>query len=370
MGFFKSLKGKVDVGTNSEYQTSASNNTKYNSSTHDDLSTANDKRRLFGISSSSRSQASQSQQSSSSTYAPPAGPPPSKETYQAPPGPPPTLTNPEPPPYHDWTSVPDNSQLPPPPAFFAEFSPANNASLESAEAAHQWCERYPPYAPCAPSQPLIDAANSGNLTLDRPPNLSKSSSLTRTAPGTYSAKTKPSQPDTILLSTLPIYFAAAANPLHTEQVKTIYYEAEIKRIHDANSIVAIGFAGMPYPPWRLPGWHRASIGVHSDDGRRYINDSFGGVDFVRPFGVGDVVGLGVRFGTEAKTDVTVKTRCFFVRNGREEGSWDVDEERDQEHVFEGVQGLEGEGDLHVAVGLSGGVEVDIRLMENQWQYRS
>ena len=139
MGFFKSLKGKVDVGTNSEYQTSASNNTKYNSSTHDDLSTANDKRRLFGISSSSRSQASQSQQSSSSTYAPPAGPPPSKETYQAPPGPPPTLTNPEPPPYHDWTSVPDNSQLPPPPAFFAEFSPANNASLESAEAAHQWC---------------------------------------------------------------------------------------------------------------------------------------------------------------------------------------------------------------------------------------
>jgi hypothetical protein len=365
MGFFKSLKGKADVGTDSDYQPS---NTHYSSGNHDELSTANDKRRMFGFSSSSsRSQHSQQSQPSQPTYNPP--PSSEKHTYQPPPGPPPPRANPEPPPYHDWTSVPDTSQLPPPPSFFSEQS-INNASTESAEAAHAWCDRYPPYAPTAPNDTLITASLTGNLSLERPPNFARSSSLTQLRPGTYSVKTKRSAEDTIILSNLPIYFAAASNPLHTEVARTIYFEVQVQRILDPESALAVGFAAKPYPPWRLPGWHRASIGVHSDDGRRYINDSWGGVEFVRPFQEGEVVGVGMRFGREAKTDVTVKTRCFFVRDGREVGGWDVDEERDRDRdEFEGVAGLEGEGDLYAAVGLYGGVEFEVRLRPEDWLFR-
>ena len=33
---------------------------------------------------------------------------------------------------------------------------------------------------------------------------------------------------------------------------------------------ALGFVAPPYPPFRLPGWQRGSLAVHSDDGRRYV----------------------------------------------------------------------------------------------------
>ena len=124
----------------------------------------------------------------------------------------------------------------------------------------------------------------------------------------------------------------------------------------------------------------------SDDGRRFINDSYGGREFTSPFQEGETVGIGMRFSTIGGAEV------FLVRNGTESGSWQVDEEVDNEDVrtphqvivlfmftvqpritcisnilsrfstqaqFGGVTGLNGEKDLYAAIGIFGDVEVDV-----------
>jgi len=131
----------------------------------------------------------------------------------------------------------------------------------------------------------------------------------------------------------------------------------------------------PYPLNRQPGWHRASIGIHSDDGNRYINDSWGGRPFTDPFREGESIGLGIVFSPQPTTTTTkplqsdrevrsplpkCKTRIYLTRNGNVTGSWDVDEERDAEKD-EGVAGLMGEADLYAAVGTFGDVDVEVRF---------
>ena len=64
--------------------------------------------------------------------------------------------------------------------------------------------------------------------------------------------------------------------------------------HGENGI-AIGYCAKPYPSWRLPGWERASLGVHGDDGRRFVNDTWGGKDFTTKFIEGETVGIGMEF---------------------------------------------------------------------------
>ena len=127
MGFFKSLKGDAKSGADD-----ISSNQTYDSATHDDPTTKAEGRRLFGNSSSHNLFSSSNTQTnpSENDFTPPSGPPPSRkqaELYSPPPGPPPSQVQDEPPPYHDWTSIPDTSLLPPPPAAPQDFSPANNA---------------------------------------------------------------------------------------------------------------------------------------------------------------------------------------------------------------------------------------------------
>ncbi|RMZ75204.1 hypothetical protein DV738_g5601, partial [Chaetothyriales sp. CBS 135597] len=280
----------------------------------------------------------------------PAGPPP---TAQGPPGQP----SDNPPPYHDWMSVPDTALLPPPPAFPQQSSSTNNASNESADAALDWCDRNRVYTPFTPNQTLRDAVARGQLDLLPPPASVTDLALNRTASDKWWCRTKPTQSDVILLSNLPLYFAAVDSPLRSGVGKVIYYELRVLAINDSQSGIAIGFAAKPYPPWRLPGWHRASLAVHSDDGRRFVNNIWGGREFVYPFQVGDVVGLGMHFLPQELGGQRVKTKVFFTRNGMEEGGWDVDEERDAQ-MDQGIDGLQGELDQYPAVGMFGGVELE------------
>lgn len=183
-----------------------------------------------------------------------------------------------------------------------------------------------------------------------------------------------------------------------------YFEVALLRLDPSvDSGMAIGFAAKPYPTWRMPGHERGSIGVHGDDGRRYINDSWGGRDFVNPFRVGDVVGIGMRFQRSA-TDGRARlpaygdhgleggrgnplqrtsssatcgvvdpnemdVRVFFTRNGRLEASWDLHELVDAEFAQPGgLVGLEGQHDLFAAVGVWGRIDVEIRYGRNNWRY--
>ncbi len=362
MGFFKSLKGKVDFGTNAQ---SAGN------TDHDSVDGQQGRPPGYSSEPPSRLKAftNNAQQDS---FQPPPGPPPTQSQSEAsspPPGPPPSQSKAEtnPPPYHDWTSVPDTSLLPPPPALPQEASPTNNASYDSAAAAHEWCAANPLYTPSTPSPNLHNLSQNGHLTFDRPPTLARNSTLRQTGPGRYHLKTQRGQQDTVLLSTLPLYFAAVDHPLHTEQEKLIYFEVKILNIRDNESGVAVGFAAKPYPLWRLPGWHRASLAVHGDDGRRYVNDSWGGREFVTAFERRKTVGIGMRFLPQDRGADRCMSKVVFTRNGRVEGGWSVDEERDAERD-EGVEGLQGEKDMYAAVGVFGGVECEVVLGREGWTW--
>lgn len=178
-----------------------------------------------------------------------------------------------------------------------------------------------------------------------------------------------------------MYFAAKDMPLSTEaetdtktktkaKTKTIYYETRILGMRGEDAAIAVGFAGKPYPSWRLPGWHRGSVGVHGDDGRRFVNDSWGGIDFVRGFREGETVGVGLRFGVSGMGDAGVcRVEAFFTRNGRVEGRWWLDEERDAERDEGGIEGLQGEGDLYLCVGCFGGVEFEVVIERGAWLYK-
>lgn len=90
---------------------------------------------------------------SKENYAPPSGPPPSflhrdkghQYNNEQPQYQPPAYTDTtDQQPQHDWQSaVPDTSTLPPPPSIAHEASDTTNATYDSAERAHEWCERHP-----------------------------------------------------------------------------------------------------------------------------------------------------------------------------------------------------------------------------------
>jgi SPRY domain len=170
-----------------------------------------------------------------------------------------------------------------------------------------------------------------------------------------------------------MYFAEEDSPLMTERSKTIYFEVRVlamggNRGREAAGI-AIGFCAKPYPPWRLPGWQRASLGVHGDDGRRFINDPDGGLDFTRPFRPGETVGIGITFSipANAETSGNAHGEVFFTRDGKRDEGWQVNEERDGES--DSVLGLEGDFDLYVAIGMFGVVEFEAQLSPQGWLYQ-
>lgn len=305
-----------------------------------------------------------------------------------------------PPPYHDWTSVPDTALLPPPPPAPSDYSTGTNATYDEAAAAHKWCTLYPVYGPEVPSQSILNATQGGRHDIEAPKT---SRSVIRRTPATPNTATKylitvpraRHDSDQTLLTRLPLYFAAFHNPLlpnpgfSPRPPYTVFFTITPIKFVTKDSIVSLGFASKPYPPNRQPGWHRASIGVHSDDGRRYVNDSWGGIDFTSPFKQNETVGIGMKFypgepavaaqrGAIAQASLRQKVgemssyrevssrlpRCkvkaFLIRDGKLEGQWDIDEERDAEHD-EGVAGLMGESDLYAAIGLCGPAEVEVEF---------
>ncbi|KAK5109364.1 hypothetical protein LTR62_007134 [Meristemomyces frigidus] len=316
-------------------------------------------------------------------YEMPAGPPPnwhneekrdSRNQGIAPPlGPPPSLqpaNDPEPPPYDPWLAVPDNTLLPPPPSLKQERSPTANATLDQAQRGHDWCRANRLWPPGKHSPQTLQRIVVGSTNLTKPPN-TKNVNLNNIGLGRTHIRTSPKCEDTLFLTDIPFYTAFP----HSLPRK-IYYELKILQMGsppnhngETDAGVALGFLAPPYPSWRLPGWHRASLAVHGDDGRRYVDDSFGGREFTHAFRKGDTVGVGMRFSPSVYAGGKDRVEVFFTRNGKVQGGWNVHEERDREAEEGDVFGLEGGHDLLGAVGCFGGVEFEARFRQGDWMYR-
>ncbi|KAF2751318.1 hypothetical protein M011DRAFT_436314 [Sporormia fimetaria CBS 119925] len=326
--------------------------------------------------------------SSSTTYAPPPGPPPNRpqpsstSSSQFPQQPPPTWS---PPPYHDWTVIPDTALLPPPPSLGYNDSPSANSTYTDYQRALTWTNAHPLWPPQNLTPAQHTAIQSGALALLKPPTYI-GDLLPQPRPGHWKCRTHASTPDSSLLTNLPAYSVLHDSPLHTKASKTIYFEVKITGIgrgeaftfSEADAGLAIGFIAPPYPTFRLPGWHRGSLAIHGDDGRKYVNDGYGGVDFTTAFKPGDVVGIGIMFslprnppgydaqaqGGEAKM---LDIEGFFTRNGKKEGRWDGNEELD-ERSMGGAMGLKGERDLFPAIGVFGGVDFEVFFGREEWLF--
>jgi SPRY domain len=227
------------------------------------------------------------------------------------------------------------------------------------------------YSPSKPNPALYDAVQNGDISLQKPQEFK--GDLTQWGQGQWRAETKSSCTDCIILGTLPLYFAAEDSPLMTERSKTIYFEVRVGAMGGnrggQEAGIAIGFCAKPYPSWRLPGWQRASLGVHGDDGRRFVNDPDGGLGFTRPFKPGETVGIGVTFSIPPDADTHGKAHAevFLTRDGKRDEGWQVNEERDRES--DSVLGLEGELDLYAAMGMFGAVEFEVKFAPAGWLYQ-
>ncbi|KAL9115998.1 MAG: hypothetical protein Q9227_000366 [Pyrenula ochraceoflavens] len=371
MGLFKSLKGKLPDHIGGDTDQSYS---QYQDST--------EKQRVFGDASAG--------QSASTHYEAPAGPPPkynkgmnADDQFEPPLGPPPghkdatsasEAPQGPPPPYHDWTVIPDTALLPPPPSIRYDYSNTGNAPEYLADMAHEWCNAHALFAPSRPHHYLYESVEKGDVKLVRPAEFA--GDIAEFSNGFWKGRTKSGSKDSILLTRLPLYFAAQDSPLDTERTKSIYFEVKIAKIGRGRgsdeASLAIGFCAQPYPTWRLPGWERGSLGVHSDDGRRYVNDSWGGKDFTIAFKAGETIGLGMEFkvprcdGDETqsrKADVEV----FLTRNGSRAGGWNLQEELDE--ASGDIEGLTGDYDLYGGIGTFGSVEFEVSFAREHWLYQ-
>ena len=319
-----------------------------------------------------------------SEYTPPLGPPPThQQSHYTPP--PETLPQQQEP-YHDMTqpqhnweeAVPDTSILPPPPSFAYEYSPYRNASLSEALRAHKWCDQHALAKPRVLATREKRALEEGDIQLAKPKELhGEVSSRHR---GAWTVRSKKKTEDACLLSAIPLYSSQEHSPLQTKIPKTIYYEAKVlSQAGGPESCgLSIGFVAQPYPTWRLPGWQRSSLGVHGDDGRRYIDDPDGGREFTRPFGIGTTVGIGMTFSVSdspptyveasAAATVPLKAEVFFTRDGKLDGGWDLNETVDAQAVVR-VDGIDGRGDVYGAVGVYGEMDFEVTFNERDWLWQ-
>lgn len=239
------------------------------------------------------------------------------------------------------------------------------------EAGEAWCAAHPLSPPVVLDAAAAAARNAHNPRLMQPVNFR--GLLRWLDQGHWELRTAARNcADATVLAYPPLYCASSPQQQRASSATAptvIYYEVQIRNDSRPDEVsLAIGFSALPYPPFRLPGWHRASLAVHGDDGHRYTNDLAGGCSFTAPFRRGERVGLGIKFGAGAGRGGGGKIAVFFTRNGFLDGSWDLHEETDATEVG-GVRGLEGMHDISAAIGTFDYVSLEVFFDPAKWMYR-
>lgn len=276
--------------------------------------------------------------------------------------------------------MPDTSLFPPPPDIFSghDRSPATNATEAEAEAGEAWCAAHPLSPPLDDhvlDPAVLDGRRAGNVRLMVPeaggPFRGK---LEWLGGGVWRGKTDKKAGDYCFVGYPPLYAVRRDSPLNNTGAskgrRTVYYEIRVladNAKREGELGLAIGYAALPYPSFRMPGWHRGSLAVHGDDGRKYVNDRWGGKDFTQPMRRGETYGLGMVFSVPAEGG-RIETEVFYTRQGREVGRWNLHEETDAEQDLP-VTGLEGYHDLAAAVGTFGDVSFEAVFEPGKWMYK-
>ena len=104
--------------------------------------------------------------------------------------------------------------------------------------AHKWVEMCPLYTPTDPPPTVYAAVEDRNIALVKPREMT--GEIKKSKKGLWKGKTKGSR-DAILLSNLPLYFAAKDSPSQTEVSKTIYFEVRMIKIRGSESGLAMGY---------------------------------------------------------------------------------------------------------------------------------
>jgi hypothetical protein len=270
--------------------------------------------------------------------------------------------------------VPDTSLFPPPPNIFSGYdrSPATNATEAEAEAGESWCAAHPLSPPLDLAPAVLDGRRVGNVRLMAPDLVGNpfKGRLDWVGGGVWRGRTDKRAGDYCFIGFPPLYAVKRDSPLATggKGKRTVYYEVKVleeNKKKDGISL-AIGYTALPYPSFRMPGWHRGSLAVHGDDGHKYINDRWGGKDFVPPMKKGETYGLGMVF--TALEGGRIETEVFYTCQGREVGRWNLHEETDAEQDLP-VTGLEGYHDLACAVGTFGEVAFEAVFEPGRWLFK-
>ncbi|OJI97027.1 hypothetical protein ASPVEDRAFT_118742 [Aspergillus versicolor CBS 583.65] len=132
-----------------------------------------------------------------------------------------------------------------------------------------------------------------------------------------------------------------------KQNDVYYWEAKIYDKPETTHI-GIGMSTKPYPLFRLPGYHKASVAYESTGNRRY-NQPFASMPYGPPLTQGDVVGVGYRprSGT-----------IFFTRNGKK--LEDVAHGQKSQNFFPTI-GANGPCTVHVNFGQLGFVFIEANV---------
>ncbi|KAE8145378.1 hypothetical protein BDV25DRAFT_164820 [Aspergillus avenaceus] len=285
----------------------------------------------------------------------------------------------EPPCYHNGAEFMRDADLPlPPPEMGYLSSSSGNAPSDDAERAHIFCE-VPLYLPTKPSGVVYSSAQVHDLH----PVWSRDfqGDLKAISRGRWKGSTRDRSGDCLVSTNYPVYFSVEDSPFATKNSRTIYFEIKLLGLRAEpgagatdSSGFSIGFIAQPYPYWRSPGWEREGIGVFSDDGCRFVNDSWGGKKFTEAFGIGETVGLGITFRLPLSLPTTLENRnnkceadIFFTRAGDIIGAWDLHEEVDEDSGS--LEGLEGDFDLYGAIGLFGGVDFEVCFDRVGWLWQ-
>ena len=278
-----------------------------------------------------------------------------------PPGPPPGYSAQDPE-AQNQQYLPPGYRAPPKSIFQPLYSHAPDDERDWGD---HYTNAYPIYPPRIMQPFEQQALTAGNIMLVCPPPLEfpldtsnrfKGQVQQNQGEGTAYVRSYSDSVDTTFVSSLPIYSPHMNHLRGPSGNRKFYFEILITELGDPeNASIAIGFVCLPYPVFRLPGWHRGSVAVHSDDGRRYVNDSLSGKPFVAPFRQGDTIGIGISLDRMA---------VFLSRNGHFEQEWsmvtDISQsgrgvDPDRDYKDGGIEGLEGDKDIYAAVGVYGDV---------------